>query len=455
MKKQINTSILFLALIGLLSIPACDSDDVSPGSSLEIIALDTENAYKGDFLDNSVVVKVNSSIPHDQLRVRARQIDGEGYSLSLNLPHFSFLGVHVDEKNEAEMFLSLGCEANQTFRFSLIKLSNEFGEDNELASLDVTIMASDHPSDWRRICGIPILEKLTTLNGTSYLVESTTPGFPTGGFPPNISSRILTSNDFLSWEEFGAMDNYIYDIDVTENNVLHVLTPSGIETSLDGNNWESWAAEGLPLDQSSDHEIITPVGLLAEDSVVFVTFESTGAIHHTYRSRDKGVNWESIPSGSSKLRRLTNGDLISLDEQNGLFLSHDSGTTWESLVAQSPRGFIRSFEVVSDNELVVVDYEEFGDSKSVYRFNLSSLQFSEILSGEESILDVQVADNTIYILGSLNVYTVNSTTQSIVAPDFKPPHIVLTPFPRGFNRIIVAGSNEFIVAQGASSFANF
>lgn len=432
----------------LLCITSCKSDDsVSPDSQLEIVSLETSNAYKGDYLDEIVTIQVSSPVPYQQLRLIGHQVNGSGFAVDLQPPQFSFFGVRVNEQYQARLLLSLGCEENQTFRFTLKKISQELGEDNELTTLDVDINATDHPSGWKRICGAPSLENYFESRDGVYIVEN----YSEAPFDP-IRSRISVSTDYLEWEEFGEVDSYVYDFDITNENIVHALTLNGVQSSTNGADWQTWPSNGLPL----DGEFVSPISILAEDSVVFVTYSDfSGFSTNTYRTRDQGNTWEVLPTEGLTLSRLNNGNLLTLTEQNGIYQSEDSGNTWEVLTANSPTGFIQSYKVMSDSELIIVDTEEFGSVNTVYRFDLNSRQYSEILRTEEIIKDIDIENNVVYVLGSDNIFKIDGSTEVIPGPDFRPSQLVLFPFAGNFGRLFVSADDEFIVADGIRTYTNF
>lgn len=432
----------------LICITSCKSDDsVSPDSQLEILSLETSNAYKGDYLDEIVTIQVSSPIPYQQLRLIGRQVNGSGFAVDLQPPQSSFFGVRVNEQYQARLLLSLGCEENQTFRLTLKQISQELGEDNELTTLDFDINAGDHPSGWKRLCGAPSLENYFESADGLYIVNN----YSEAPFDP-FRSRISVSTDYLQWEEFGEVDSYVYDFDITNENIVHALTLNGVQSSTNGADWQTWPSNGLPLDE----EFVSPLSILAEDSVVFVTYSDfSGFFTNTYRTRDQGINWEVLPTYGLTLSRLNNGNLLSLTEQAGIYLSEDSGNSWQVLTESSPTGFIQSYKVMSDSELIIVDTEEFGSANTVYRFDLNNRQYSEILRTEEIVKDIDIENNVVYVLGSDNIFKIDGSTEVIPGPDFRPSQLVLFPFVGTFGRLFASADDEFIVADGIRTYTNF
>lgn len=173
-------------------------------------------------------------------------------------------------------------------------------------------------------------------------------------------------------------------------------------TDDDGNNWKN-LGEGI-LERVQSLEYIT-------DSILFVGLFTNG--HPMYYTTDKGNSWNSHlfsnseqrpVKGFRRIKKTQDGKIFALAEyvSYGLFMSNDTGKTWEDRTNIHGIGAERDLHITNDNMLCIggesgwVTSTDFGKTWVHHDDRIRSEDISAITSFSDGTLFTGVLHGTVY-----------------------------------------------------------
>ncbi|HEX6890278.1 MAG TPA: hypothetical protein VF141_06285, partial [Chryseolinea sp.] len=270
----------------VLALTGCDeeSNNVKPTvekyAMLEIVDGNNQSGVTGQFLKDSIVIKVipkNSSLKAERFYVRAKMAKGNGYVAEL---YYSQVALAASN-GRIRTSWNLGCdEKDQLLTFYLYNFDSCMYNIlpapicTPIDSISVKATASTPPG-WNRSCGIVdpdyYFTNFRTHAGVVYAVNRG-------------SLFKAVRKETLWWEKITNVPvNDVVDFDFNSTGKVFIVSDKqGVFTSNDMKTWNS-VSSGL-LDPRN------PIGLLVEDSVVYVSYYFDGL----YRLRSGSTFWKKL-----------------------------------------------------------------------------------------------------------------------------------------------------------------
>lgn len=382
-------------LLFVLAITGCDeeSENAKPTmekyAMLEIVSGNNQTGVTGQFLKDSLIIKVtpkNSSIRADRFYVRTKMTKGNGYVEQFYYHNASFASTNGKIRTR----WSLGCDQNeQKFTFYLYNIDScMYAQIPEpvctpVDSITFSATAST-PAGWNRSCGIIYPDYYNT-------------NFKTFGGQVYAVSRgalyKMVRQDAAWWEKITSVPvNDVAYFDFNSAGKMFIVSENqGVFTSTDLKNWTS-IGNGL-LDPRD------PIGLLVEDSVVYVSYYFDGL----YRLRSGSTFWKKLLINGTYidryefLARHPNGTLYTTDTWNTIWESKNSGDLWSNtgIEWKYKNYHVEDFKIhpsgqiyigANDATLSILDPATYtGDMFSYYQFNSSMQTINNITFREDGV----------------------------------------------------------------------
>lgn len=456
MRKSITLYFYWAILINGLLLVSCKSDEATPSSSIEILSGNNQRGIQGEYISEPVVIKVNSSIPYNQLALQ-RQAIGAG-SLVADKYDPEARAFVLDENYEARVYFSLTCEpGDQNIRIAIQEISCPANEEcPTLAEAEVTVRVEKSSSSWQILTDFPGGRKIVEYHELAYTFNAP--------FSTQNNSDFLISADYKRWDLASSLQSRIVDFDILSDGTFVLMTTNEILFSTNGVNWDA-KTNGLP----EAGEFKFPTQLLAEDSVIFVNYSETDIDFSSnwFRSRDKGNSWEPLitPLADYPIIRANNGDLFGLSTEftDSIYRSNDSGNTWESLQFNGTlTGRIQEIHADENNNLLILAAQTgslgSGSASRLYQLHTQTLELVEV----ETPVDIAhisrlfVYNGIPYFISGQNFYKKTDSWQFIKGPESSYPSVQGGYFPAGFDYLYVKENGQYLLTSYfANTYCNF
>ncbi|MGN7785836.1 WD40/YVTN/BNR-like repeat-containing protein [Niabella sp. 22666] len=388
-KKYLN---FISAVLFLIVITGCSKKvdaDAPPGryGSFEIIKGAGQQGILGEFLSDTLTVKVSLKAPFKRYVIKPEILQGNGEVQEQG--DLSYIYTPAIGRDDIRKFTwKLGCDQNfQKVKFKIYAdtLTGQYASLDAVHVMDSIVVDATgaKPSGWGRACGISYLDFfnakiISNDQKTLYL----------------ISRGIYRSTDSgVNWVKMGApFWESIVDAQFNSQGWLYLLTYSqGICYSKDLKSW-TFINNGL-----LDHRM--PTSFLVEDTAMYVSFYFDGP----YRTTNNGDFWRKlfVSNSSQRVHQITrhpNGNLYLADDWHNIFISRDQGNNWSRPLIdyQYRRSQVYSLAIDADGYLYIGAGDATISKLSPNTYSGEVHQFYQMNNSSQHVEDIKAINKVVY-----------------------------------------------------------